>query len=433
MKKPQIRRDVTCDIAVVGAGAAGLAAAIFAGEATRGSGRRILLLDSARKPGAKILVSGGGRCNVTNHSVGSADFWGGSAHTIGKVIGRFSNQDTITWFEGLGVKLKREATDKYFPWTDSAKTVLSALLGRVAALGIESLNGTRVVGLRPAKHGFTLDTVSPSDDQFTVKAARVIIATGGLALPKSGSDGAGLAIMQQLGHEVVPPTPALTPLVLSRGPTIGGRFAEFKGITLDARLELCLNRATKPLIAMTGSLLFTHFGLSGPVALDLSRHWLRLKHEQPEANINVYLALPRFSSLAESDAWLREAVRLHPKRQLSTILEEVWPSRLAQAIAADVGDGPAAQLSRATRQRLTEQLVRMPVPVSGTRDYSYAEATAGGVDLREIVWQTMESRKVPGLYLCGEILDVDGRIGGFNFQWAWSSGYLAGRGAAASL
>ena len=432
--KPFVDTPTSCDLAIIGAGASGLAAAIFAGDASQGSGASIVLIESAKKPGAKILISGGGRCNVTNESVSEKDFWGGSPHTVRKVLSAFSHRDTVEWFGRMGVPLKREPSGKLFPTTDRAQTVLSALLSCGHRLGITLMSGWRVVGIEPIGPGFSLEMKSSLETYQTLRARRVIVASGGLALPKSGSDGAGLSMMQGLGHTIIPTTPALTPLILSAGPSIGGRFAEFRGITIDARLRLCPGQAAKPLTEIDGSLVFTHFGISGPVAMNFSRHWLRARLEHPETPWRVLLGVPEFRTVAQADSWLKDTIRAYPRRLVRTALEEYCAARLAQAIAAEIGERTtAAQLTREDRLWLADQLVQTPLKVIGTRGYSHAEATAGGVDLREVEWRTMESRRVPGVHLCGEILDVDGRIGGFNFQWAWSSGYLAGRGAAQSL
>ena len=423
-----------CDLAIVGAGAAGLAAATFAGATARNTGLRIVLIESANKPGAKILVSGGGRCNVTNAVVTEKDYWGGSPHTVRKVLHAFGNQDAIDWFQRMGAPLKCEPSGKYFPKTDQAQTVLSGLLKRIHELGIELVTGYRVTELRLEKSGFVIGAQAVREGQHRIHTQRVIVATGGLALPKSGSDGTGLSLMQQLGHTIIPPAPALTPLILKHGPTIGGRFAEFCGITMEARLRLCCGEGTRPLIELDGSLVFTQFGISGPVAMNLSRHWLRAKLDHPETPFRVLLGVPALKTVAQADAWLKSAARAHPRRLVATTLEELLPSRIAHALVSEVGAGLVfARLSRDHRRWLAEQLVHMPLEVIGTRGYAYAEATAGGVDLHDVDWRTMESRRVRGLHLCGEILDVDGRIGGFNFQWAWSSGYLAGRGAVEAL
>jgi len=426
---------IECDLAIVGAGAAGLAAAIFAGEVAEQFDRpiRILLLDGARKLGAKILVSGGGRCNVTNRRVTPDDFWGGPRPLIRNVLRAFDEKRTIAWMESLGVPLKLEETGKYFPVSDSARDVLDALVRRARALGVDLRTGTRITAVQVSEKGFVL---SLKNDPDSVSCRRLIMATGGLSLPKSGSDGAGLDMVRRFGHAVVPTTPALVPLVLRPGTEPGGRFAEYSGVTLEMRIGLYLNSG-KRIFEHTHSLLFTHFGLSGPAALDFSRHWLRARLEHPDEALQVCLGHPSLPTAEAAGAWLLEQANRHPKRSVVQTVMELFPERLARAVGESAAPScstlPLSQLPRAGRLALARLLARMPVDVVGDRGYAYAETTAGGVDLREIHATTMESRYRPGLYLCGEMVDVDGRIGGFNFQWAWASGYLAGRAAVLSL
>lgn len=415
---------IRADIAIIGAGAAGLAAAIFAGEAAAGRGRRILLLDGARKMGAKILVSGGGRCNVTHESVTPDDYWGGPRPIIRNVLRAFDNRRTLEWMRSLGVELKLEPSGKYFPVTDSARTVLEALLGRVRALGVELRTGVRVTGIRPSTEGFE---IMAGEEGLVARSRRLIVSTGGLALPKSGSDGTGLEWMKRLGHTIIPTTPALAPLVLRSGPDVGGRFAEFSGITLDLRLTLSAPGGKK-LAEQTGSAVFTHFGLSGPAPMNLSRHIARFRLEHPGVEPRVTIGHPALSTPEKADAWLLEQIRTAPKRSVAGTLSVLFPERIARALAED--RGRLLDLNREQRLELARHLSALPLHQVRDRGYSFAETTAGGVDLREIDVRTMESRKVPGLHLCGEILDADGRIGGFNFQWAWATGHLAGRAAA---
>lgn len=415
------------DIAIVGAGAAGLTAAIFAGQAAEGRGLKIVLLDSAKKPGAKILVSGGGRCNVTNHAVSPDDFSGGPRPIIRSVLRAFGERRTLDWMKSLGVELKLEPTGKYFPVTDEARTVLNALLARVREVGVELRSGARVVGIERIEKGFEVK-IAGSDEREapdSLRAKKLIAATGGFSLPKSGSDGRGIRMIEALGHSIVPTTPALVPLLLKPGLEPGGRFAELAGLTLPMRLSLH-GMGGERLKEITGSLLFTHVGLSGPAALDFSRHWLRARAEHPEAQFNVCLGVPSLRTPEEADAWLRAEAARNPRRRVAAVLGELLPERLAVIIAGE--EIPMSRLTRERRLQLARDLTVLPLAVIGDRGYAFAETTAGGIDLREIDPRTMESRKVPGLYLCGEMLDVDGRIGGFNFQWAWASGYLAGRG-----
>ncbi|NUP89229.1 MAG: aminoacetone oxidase family FAD-binding enzyme [Candidatus Sumerlaeia bacterium] len=412
------------DLVIVGAGAAGLAAAIFAGEAAQGAGLRIVLLDSAKRPGAKILVSGGGRCNVTHQTVTEDDYWGGPRPLIRRVLRTFDESHTVAWMESLGVALKLESTGKYFPVSDRAETVLEALLARVAQAGVRLIPGARVEEINRGDEGFRVQTGSLG----TLSARRLIVATGGLSLPKSGSDGLGLHWMRCLGHTVVPATPALVPLVLLPGPSPGGRFRELSGLVIEGRLRLRVHPGGLRHEA-AGPILFTHFGLSGPAVLDFSRHLLRSRLTCPADTVT--LGQPRWRQTSEADAWLLAQAKAQPRALPATVLGEVLPARWARLLAEGL---PAmSQLRRDQREELAQRLTELPLQVTGSRGYSYAETTAGGVDLREVSMRTMESRRVPGLHLCGEILDVDGRIGGFNFQWAWASGHVAGRAAAAAL
>jgi predicted Rossmann fold flavoprotein len=420
------------DIAIVGAGAAGLAAAIFAGEAARASGKgpSILLLEGARKPGAKILVSGGGRCNVTNEAVSERDYWSGRGNagsaTIRRVLRAFDEKRTLDWMRSLGVTLKLEPTGKYFPLSDSARTVLEALLRRVREVGVELRAGTRVTAIKKCDDGFSL-TLSRDGQASTLLARRAILACGGKSLPKSGSDGAGLDFAQRLGHTIVPTTQALSPLVWQAN--AGGataRLGGLAGVTIDGRLEL-REAGGRRLFAWTDSMVFTHFGLSGPAPMNLSRHLLRARLERPGATFVVTLGHPTLPTAEAADGWLRAQAATYPRRMTAPALRALWPERLARLLAGDAGE--LGRLRREERLALARRLAGLELAVADARGWSFAETTAGGVDLREIDSRTMASRKADGLFLCGEMLDVDGRIGGFNFQWAWAGGWLAGRGA----
>jgi predicted Rossmann fold flavoprotein len=254
-----------------------------------------------------------------------------------------------------------------------------------------------------------------------------VLATGGLSLPRTGSDGFGLRLAQRLGHTMVETTPALVPLVLDEG-----FHVPLTGVShqVELRLTAAHGRATR----IRGSMLWTHFGVSGPAVLDISRHWLRERVEGRQAELTV--GLTPDLGFAEADAWLVDAVARHPKRRTGRLLADRLPSAVAEvfcsALALD-GTTPLGQLTRDTRRRLAHALTDWPLLVRASRGYDYAEATAGGVALGEVDPTTMHSRRCPGLFLAGEMLDVDGRLGGFNFQWAWASARAAGGGLAALL
>ena len=406
-------------MAIVGAGAAGLATAIFARRFNRS--RSVVLLDGACAPGAKILVSGGSRCNVTNATVSERDFWGGRPSVIRRVLRAFPVGETIAFFREIGVSLHEEAGGKLFPDTNRARDVLAALLRECDAVGAQLASGHRVLDVEPSAEGFRIVT-----DRGPLQAAAVVLATGGQSLPKSGSDGAGFAIARRLGHTIVPTTPALAPLLLASTDAV---HADVSGVSHDVELAVWIDGAVA--IRLTGSLLWTHFGISGPVALNASRHWLRAQLEgRPVAMTANVRPGHRFNDV-DAD-WQRRAIA-NPKASVQTTLASMLPASVAAAILRQLAlDGTVAlaHVPRDDRRRLSRALVEFPLPVAGSRGYTYAEATAGGVALTEIDAGTMASRICPGLSCVGEILDVDGRIGGFNFQWAWSSGFVAGRALA---
>ncbi len=404
--------DETVDVAIVGAGAAGLMAGIWAGRT--GPRRAIVALDSAQRLGAKILIAGGGRCNVTHAVVDEQAFAGSSRNAIRRVLRRFDVPETTAFFRELGVALKREETGKLFPTTDRARTVLDALLAAARAAGIDLRYPWRVETVERVDGGFAL--AGPSGRLLT---RQVVIATGGRSVPKTGSDGHGYAIVRALGHTITPRVfPALVPLTLPRDHFLTALAGVSAPVTLEVR-----SASGRRLARFTDPLLCTHFGVSGPVVLDASRHWLETRAADPEARVTINW-LPG-ETLASVDAWLRDLGPASPGRRLHARL----PERLARALCLAAGVDPSApghDLTRERRRALATVLVEMPLPVTGDRGFTHAEVTAGGVPLTELELATMASRTVPGLYLCGEICDVDGRIGGYNFQWAWASGYVAG-------
>lgn len=416
--------DEHADIVIVGAGAAGLAAGIFAAEAARGRGpSRIVVLDGARKIGAKILISGGGRCNVTHDHVTQKDF-NGSPHIVRNILAAFGVEETRRWFASLGVELKREETGKLFPVTDQARTVLHALTARCEKLEVAVHLHHRVEDIVPQPDTSGSPSFLIRHEQGVLSARRVILATGGRSLPKTGSDGGGWSIVRRLGHEVTPTYPALVPLVLK--PDMF--HAELSGVSQE--VELATQVDGRLVDRRRGSLLWTHFGISGPVVMDASRFWTKARGEGAEVEMRCNV-LPDMNR-EEAERWLKARIAEQPKRAIAKLISGHAPDRFAAALCRFLGIDPAApsgQVTRKQRQVLVQGLTGLLLPIERDRGWNYAEVTAGGVPLAEINFRTMESRKVPGLYLIGEMLDCDGRIGGFNFQWAWATGYLAGRSA----
>jgi predicted flavoprotein YhiN len=430
------------DVIVVGAGAAGLMAAISARRANPDA--RVLVLDGARKLGAKILIAGGGRCNVTHYRVDETAFAGSTRPAIRKVLGRFDVPRTVAFFDEIGVALKREDTGKLFPTTDDARTVLNALLSEARRVGVDIHHPRRVLAIERTRDGFAVaypstggvetgppraastrggEATGPVDAHRHMLAARVVIATGGKSIPKSGSDGFGYELVKALGHSITPiVTPGLVPLLLARDHFL----CALSGITLDATVEL-RSSTGKHRVAFTTSTLLTHFGLSGPSVLDVSRYYL----QAIAANEAVTLHANWLPDTSEEK--MDETLQRLGSKSVGGLLQERLPDRLARALCEHAGVDPATRgdaLRRDERRRVAASVCALELPIAGNRGYTFAEVTAGGVPLSELKLETMASRVCPGLYLCGEICDVDGRIGGFNFQWAWSSGFVAGTAAA---
>ena len=408
------------DLIILGGGAAGLMAAIFAAR-TAPSDTRITVLDGAPRIGAKILVSGGGRCNVTHDIVTPDDYAGSNRNQIAKVLRTFTVEQTIDFFRGIGVELKCEDTGKLFPTTDHSGTVLDALLRAVHDAGAEVRANHRVSAVSHDGSAFTLTT---GQGDFT--ADKLILATGGKSLPKTGSDGAGYAFARSLGHTVTDTTPALVPLVLPKKHYL----TTLAGLTLDVELTVAAGSG-KIIKRQPGSMLLTHFGLTGPAPMDISRHWIAAHKNGPGTQLTANL-LPGHS-YDQVEAHLLGVSQVRGKSAVLTVLSDDLPKRLAEAVLVHELDldpqTPMAQLGKTQRKALARALTAMPMPIVRDRGYLFAEVTAGGVPLGELDLKTMQSRRCPGLYLCGEILDADGRIGGYNFQWAWSTARLAGLSA----
>jgi len=416
------------DVLIIGGGAAGLATAIFL---RRQSSRPVTVVDGARTLGAKILVSGGGRCNVTNSVVSERDFWGGRRTIVRQVLRAFPAAATIEFFRERGVALHDEADGKLFPDSNRARDVLHALVQEAERVGVRLTTGVRALGVERESSPLARFVVATSRGEMCGSA--LVLATGGRSLPKSGSDGSGYELARRLGHSLVDTTPALVPLVLAEG----GFHARIAGVAHDA--ELTLWQDGRAVWRGAGALLWTHFGISGPVALNASRHWERAQRSPATplrtgspASLTVTFCPGR--SFDEIDAHLIAAAKARPRASPPSILSEWLPASVANAIVErlTLADVPLAQLPREERRRIAHALAASPLAVTATRGYTYAEVTAGGVPLDEVDPATLQSRICAGLYLTGEILDVDGRLGGFNFQWAWSSAFVAARALARS-
>jgi predicted Rossmann fold flavoprotein len=405
--------EASFDVVVLGAGAAGLLAASHAAE----RGLRTLLLEKNRRPGIKILMSGGTRCNITHatDNRGIVEAFGPPGKFLHSALAALSVQETIDLLESEGVATKVEATGKVFPVSNKADDVLEALLRRLHRSGATLALGEPVLDMRRTEAGMALTT-----SLRTVQAHRVVLTTGGQSYPGSGTTGDGYRFAARFGHTIARPRPALVPL------TVGAPWvAELRGITIpDAAVRILEGQTV--LANRRGSLLFAHFGLSGPVVLDVSRVVSDREHPEP-----LLLELDLLPSLreAELEEHLRRASLASAKKQLVSVLPELLPRRLGEtllALASMPVERKAAGLSKGDRRRLVQQVKHLCVPVLGTLGFKKAEVTAGGIALAEIDSRSMQSKRVPELFVAGEVLDLDGPIGGYNFQAAFSTGWLAG-------
>ncbi|MGE0058604.1 MAG: NAD(P)/FAD-dependent oxidoreductase [Dehalococcoidia bacterium] len=382
------------DVIVVGAGAAGLMCAIQAGK----RGRSVLVIEGSDRPGKKILISGGGRCNFTNLYASDAQYISSNPHFAKSALARYTPADFIDLVEAHGIPYHEKKLGQLF-CDGSARAILDMLLGEAEAAGVELISAT--VDAVEKDETYLLET-----DLGSFEAASLVVATGGPSIPKMGATDFGYRIATQFGLKIVPPRPGLVPLTFS-GP-MRDFCAGLSGVSLDV-IASCNGQSFRE------NLLFTHDGLSGPAVLQISSYW------QPGQAISLDL-LPTHDALS-----FLEAGMVH-NRELVSLLSEQWPRRVAQGWCAAFA--PNRQLAHCSYRELEELAALLSgweVKPAGTRGYDKAEVTVGGVDTNELSSRTMEARRVPGLYFVGEVVDVTGWLGGYNFQWAWASGFAAGQ------
>ncbi|GIW88762.1 MAG: flavoprotein [Isosphaeraceae bacterium] len=429
------------DVAVLGAGAAGLLAAIRAAEL----GARVLILEKNRRPGVKILMSGGTRCNLTNArglrnlravsgpidpaydprlSRGTAaivEAFGPNGAFLRPALKAFSVDATVAFFEANGLSTKIEAQGKIFPTSDRALDVLNVLLRRLDRSGATVRTFAPVIALEPIHdHGPPAFRIHTRGDSFLARTA--ILAVGGQSYPGCGTSGDGYELARRLGHSLVEPRPALVPLRVDQD-----WVASLSGVSVPDVQAQILDPAGHRLDHRREAILLTHTGLSGPAILDVSR--IPARRDEPlQLELDWLPDLPR----PRLDHDLATAAR-SGRARVANLIPPAIPRRLADALllhAAIPPDRVGPELSRDERQRLVTALKALRLNITGTLGFAKAEVTSGGIPLPEINPATLESRIQPGLFLCGEILDLDGRIGGYNFQAAWSTGWLAGQHAA---
>jgi len=392
-----VAATIRCDVLVIGAGAAGLMTALTAGR----RGRIVHVIDHANKVGKKILMSGGGRCNFTNTGTTPANFLSANPHFCKSALARYSPWHFIEMVERHGIAYHEKELGQLF-CDVSSKQIVTMLVDECQAAGVQIRTGCSVETVEHGTDGFRVQT-----SQGLFHASSLVVATGGLSIPSMGASGFGYELARQFGHAVLPTRAGLVPLTLSG--THQQRLAELSGVAVP--VEARCNG-----VQFRNFMLLTHRGVSGPAILQISSFW------QPGDRLELDL-------LPDQDAaqWLRQMKQERPAAELRTVLGEVLPKRLAQRLCEHwLPDRPVRQLDEPQLRQAAELLGAFPLVASGTEGYRTAEVTLGGVDTAEVSSSTFESRRVPGLHFVGEVLDVTGWLGGYNFQWAWASGHAAG-------
>jgi predicted Rossmann fold flavoprotein len=374
------------DVVIAGAGAAGLMCAIRAGQ----RGRKVLLLDHAEKVGKKILISGGGRCNFTNRDSRPEAFLSANPHFCKSALARYTQHDFIALVEKHGIAWHEKTLGQLF-CDGSARQIVAMLLAEADAVGVDVRVAHRITGIEKS------DRFAVRTDHGDFDGASVVLATGGLSIPKMGATGFAHDIARRFGLTITETRPGLVPFT--------ARVPDIAGVSLDVVASLGRTRFRE-------AMLFTHRGLSGPAILQISSYW------RPGQEIAIDL-------LPERDAatFLKGRKQLRPKAELRNIVGDLMPDRLAQALAPE---GVIGERRDRDLEALAAELKSWHVTPTGTEGYAKAEVTVGGIDTAELSSKTMEAKKVPGLYAIGEAVDVTGWLGGYNFQWAWSSGWVAG-------
>ncbi|HEV7881255.1 NAD(P)/FAD-dependent oxidoreductase [Bradyrhizobium sp.] len=390
------RPSIFYDVIILGAGAAGL---MCAGIAAR-RGRSVLVLEQARHPGEKIRISGGGRCNFTNLHTSPANFLSDNPRFCHSALNGYTQYDFIALVETYGIAWHEKTRGQLF-CDGSSRQIIDLL--RQECRSAQLRLGVRVSAIAKGEEGFVVTT-----DQGEFRGGSLVVATGGPSIPKMGASGFGYRIAEQFNLKIVPPRAALVPLTFDAN--LLGKFRDLSGVSVDCVVSCGKTRFDE-------ALLFTHRGLSGPAILQISSYW------RAGEDIVIDMAPER-----DVLAMLKQLRRDHPRQELATALAGLLPKRLAQTVADMIG-GPdrLADFSDKLLSRVTAALKAWHVRPNGTEGYRTAEVTLGGVDTTELSSKTFESKSVPGLYFIGEVVDVTGHLGGFNFQWAWSSGHAAGR------
>ncbi|MHB8917813.1 MAG: BaiN/RdsA family NAD(P)/FAD-dependent oxidoreductase [Desulfocucumaceae bacterium] len=407
----------TLVVAVVGGGAAGLTAAMSA----RYKGAGVIILERMDRVGKKILATGNGRCNLSNTALDISYYFGANPKFAYSALSRFDFQKTMDFFDRLGVTCKVEEGGKVFPVSDQASSVLDVMRHELEAIGVETACGAEVNNITGSRDNFTLHL----GDGSKVAAHRVIIAAGGRAAPSLGSNGSGHRLAENLGHRIVDPFPALVQLRLG-----SPYLKQIKGIKFIGKAEIL--KDGKSLAGAEGEILFTDYGISGPPILSLSRTAAECLHRGEKATLKVCII--NYKTVDELEAYICDRLKKQSHKTLSFSFVGFVNKRLVPVILREAGiedvNKPAGQVTLEERNNIVRILQDWRFDVIGTSPWQSAQVTAGGVDVRDINQKTMESKLVPGLFFAGEIIDIDGACGGYNLQWAWSSGFVAGQSAA---
>ena len=390
------------DVLIIGAGAAGLMCAHIAGK----RGRSVLLLDHAKKPAEKIRISGGGRCNFTNHYSSPSAFISNNPHFCKSIFSRYSQADFIELVRSHKIDFHEKKLGQLF-CDNSAQDIIKMLLDECVRANVILQLETHIKTIEVSGNGYKV-SVKAIDAVEAIECESLVIATGGLSIPKMGASRFGYDVAQQFGLKVTSLKPALVPLTFHS--EFLDRCRALSGVSVDAEISFGT-------ICFREGLLFTHRGLSGPSVLQISSYW----DEDREITINL---LPELDLIDFLKRWKSES----PKQSIHTALSQHLPKRLAEDILNELGlAGRLADLSHAKLQNLSERIHKWFVIPNGTEGYRIAEVTCGGVDVDSISAKTMQSKSQEGLYFIGEVIDVTGHLGGYNFQWAWSSGFVAGQ------
>ena len=396
------------DVVIIGAGAAGLFCAGMAGQL----GLKVLVIDHAAKVAEKIRISGGGRCNFTNRDAGPANFLSDNPHFCRSALARYTPQDFIALVQRHRISFHEKHKGQLF-CDESSDEIVSMLLRECEQGLVTRWQPCSVEAVRQAARGYEVDTA-----RGTVTTSRVVVATGGLSIPKIGASDFGYRLARQFGHRIVETRPALVPLTFD--PAAWAPFAALAGVSLEVGIETGKGKDRGSFVE---DLLFTHRGLSGPAVLQISSYW------RPGLPLRIDLA-PK----TDLGAQLREA-KLHSRKQLDNQLATLLPARLADAWLAGapaLAGRAVAEVKDKDLDALAHRLQQWELQPSGTEGYRKAEVTAGGVDTRQLSSQSMESQLAPGLHFIGEVVDVTGWLGGYNFQWAWASAAACARAMAAT-